>query len=62
MSSSCYHVAKDVYVYAFCRTIISLHPLCILCIYLYLNAYRITGGDTLQEFEAMGEEDQQETQ
>ena len=44
MSSSCYIVAKDVYVYAFRRTILALHPLCILCIYLYTHTYRIGGG------------------
>ena len=54
MSSSCYLVAKDVYVYAFPRTILALHPLCILCIYLYPHAYRIAGVDNTSGVQGHG--------
>jgi len=54
MSSSCYLVAKDVYIYAFLHTILTLHPLCILCIYLYLHAYRIAGGDNTSRVRGHG--------
>ena len=42
------------YVYAFRRTILALHPLCILCIYLYLYAYRIVGGDNTSRVRGRG--------
>jgi hypothetical protein len=39
--SPCHIVVENVCAYAFHHTILALHPLCILYIYLYAHAYRI---------------------
>ena len=62
LSSHCHLVVKNEYIYACIAPYHSCHPLCILCIYLYLHAIGSSERITLLEFEAMGEEDQQETQ